>query len=420
MGGPLEGVRVLELAAMLNGAGAGYMLGDLGAEVTKIEDPVRGDLARGVQYIHGSALKLPGGANLFFECGNRNKRGIVLDLKNPKGRKIFHELAERSDIFITNYRHEVLCQLGADYETVSRHNPSLIYAVTSGYGTKGPDHDRRAFDQSAQARSGLMWSMGDRDSDEPIMMGGAVVDQCGATVLTNGILAALVHRERTGEGQRVETSMLGTAIHMLNTSVYAHFMRGYPMPRHTRKRCANPLYNLYKCQDGKWILMGEMDMFRFWDRFWEAIDRPEKGKIPEWADPVERGKHVKEIISELDQIFATKTRDEWFEVFRTKGEGIICEPVNSVGEACEDPQVLANNYIGEMDHHLLGHIRVTGVPVGFSKTPGVPRSPAPEFGQHTEEVLLELGYTWEDIVRIREDGALGGSEPSAAGTVDTR
>ncbi len=421
MGGPLEGVKILELASMLNGAGAAYMLGDLGAEVIKIEDPVRGDLARGVQYLYGSTLKLPSGTHIFYECANRNKRGLVLDLKNEKGREVFYKLVQRSDVFITNFREDALSRLGADYESVSRHNPSIIYAVVSGLGRKGPAKDHRAFDIAAQARSGFMWSMGDRDSsDEPMALTGAVIDQSGATMLAYGILAALFHRERTGEGQIVETSMLGAAIHLLNTSVSAYFWRGYPMPRATRKRAANPLYNFYRCKDGKWILMGEMDMFGFWDPFWEALGHPEKGKTPQWADPAERGKHVKEIVAELDEIFATKTRDEWLQIFETKGQGISCEPINTVDEACNDPQVIANNYVTEMDHPILGHTRVLGVPVSFSKSPAAPRSPAPEFGQHTEEVLLELGYSWDDIVQLREGGVLGDRQPAAAGTIDTR
>ncbi len=409
MGGPLEGVRVLELTALINGAAAGYMLGDLGAEVIKIEDPVHGDLSRGVQQLSGAAMNLPTGINMVYESSNRSKKGIVLDLKAEAGREILYRLVEKSDVFITNYRESVLRRLGATYEILSQRNPRLIYGWTSGYGRRGPDSEKRAYDVGAQARSGLMWACGDRDSHEPSELVGAIVDQVGATMLVYGVLAALFQRERTGQGQLVETSMLASAIHMQAHAYNTYFWGGRLVPRQrARKRARNPLYNAYRCEDGRWILIGDMEMERFWDSFWQVLGVSEKVEPPQWTESDERRSQASETVARLDGIFATKTREEWLKLFAASGSGITVDPIYDLDEAANDPQVLANGYLTEMDHPVLGHIRTVGVPVKFSKAVVGPRGSAPEFGQHTEEVLLEIGgYSWQEIEQKREGGALG-------------
>ena len=214
MAGPLEGIRVLNWS-QFTPSSAGYILGDLGADVIKIEHPVQGDAYRGMGSMYGSAMSMKGGRHAGFEAVNRNQRSMTLDLKQDAGREILYKLVEQTDVFFTNYTRRVAKDLKADYETLSAKNAKLIYAVSSTYGPEGPWAERRGFDQTAQARSGLMFAMGERDFPEPVQTVSGVADQMGATILVQGILAALVARERQGIGQLIDTSLLGSMLHPL-------------------------------------------------------------------------------------------------------------------------------------------------------------------------------------------------------------
>ena len=407
MPGPLDGIRVLNWS-QFTPSSAGYMLGDLGADVIKIEHPVQGDAYRGMGAMYGEAMSMAGGRHAGFEAANRNQRSVTLDLKQQQGRDILYRLAEKSDVFYTNYTSAVARRLCVDYETLSQKNPVLIYATSSTYGPEGPWSERRGFDQTAQARSGLMYCMGDRDFPEPVQTVSGIADTMGATVLAMGILAALVARERQGCGQRVDASLLGSMLHLQTMGLGVTSFRGKSWTRHSRKRTRNPLTNHYQCADGKWILFSEIQADRFWPEFCQALGLEELENDPRFATAMGgRREHAAALIEILDRIMATRTRDEWVQRFEELQVPFAYSPVQDYYEVLEDPQVLANEYVVDFDHPAAGKVKVIGYPIRFSQTPAKVVREAPEFGQHTEEILRELlDFTWEEIGALKDQGVI--------------
>jgi crotonobetainyl-CoA:carnitine CoA-transferase CaiB-like acyl-CoA transferase len=403
MAGPLEGIRVIECGGYLSAPSAGYMLGDLGAEVIKIEDRVTGDPVRGMSSTFGRGMIMPDGTNILFETANRNKKSLTLDLKKKKGKELLHRLVAASDVFCTNYSLSAIKKLDIGYETLKKHNPKLIYGLATGYGTAGPDKDKRAFDTIAQARSGIMGTVGEPDSP-PLQIAGAIFDQMTGTLLVNGILAALAARDRQGIGQQVEVSLLGSGIHMQAYNVNVALLRGRSMPRPSRYTLKNPMANHYQCADGKWLLLAEPQSDRFWHAFCLALGIENLEKDTKFATAKDRRDNFLELTTILEGVFKTKPRDEWINILQTKGEGIVFSPVLELTEIDSDPQVLANEYITDVDHPSLGKVRLIGIPIKFSQTPAQIQNCAPNFGQHTEEVLMEvLGCDWEEIQKLREE-----------------
>ena len=407
MAGPLAGIRILNWS-QFTPSSAGYILGDLGADVIKIEHPVQGDAYRGMNRMYGDAMSMAGGRHAGFEAVNRNQRSITLDLKQEKGRAILYRLVEKTDVFFTNYTARVARELRADYESLSRRNPLLIYASSSTYGPEGPWAERRGFDQTAQARSGLMFAMGERELPEPVQTVSGVADQMGATVLVQGILAALVARERQGIGQQIDVSLLGSMLHLQAMGISVTSFRGKSWARHARKKARNPLTNHYRCADDKWLLFAEIQADRFWPQFCRALGLEELEHDPRFATAMGgRREHSMELIEILDETLATKPRDEWVRIFEEQQAPFAYSPVHDYYEVLNDPQVLENDYVVDFDHPAAGKIKVMGYPVRFSKTPAQVKREAPEFGQHTEEVLLEDGqFTWEEIAALRDEGVI--------------
>lgn len=403
MNGPLQGIRIIEFAGYLSAPSACYMLGDLGAEVIKIEDRIKGDPVRGMSSYFGGSLFLPGGINILFETANRNKKSITLDLKKEKGKKILYELIKQSDVFCTNYSKGVCQKLEVDYESLKKVNPKLIYAIATGYGSQGPESGKRAFDPIAQARSGIMYSIGEPESP-PSQINGPVFDQMTGTLLAYGILAALAARDRRGIGQQVEVSLLGSGIHLQAYNVNIATLRGRPLARTSRRTLKNPLANYFQCSDGKWLIFSEAQSDRFWHPFCNALGITHLEKDPRFATAEDRRKNFQEITHLIEEVFKTKPREEWIRIFQEKGEGISFSPILDLSELSSDPQVLENGYISEMEHPTLGKVKVVGIPVAFSETPVRVRRYAPNFGEHTEEVLLNLcGYTWKEIEKLKEE-----------------
>jgi len=402
--GILEGIRVVDWSWWHQGPAVSYILGDLGAEVIKIEDPVRGDPSRGTRRFMGVPMELPGGRNALFELANRNKKAITLDITKPKGKEVLYRLIEKSDVFVNNFRLSVRKRLGLDYETLSRINPRLIYATASGYGREGPDAEMRSFDTLGTARAGLMYNVGEPDLPPQQVVFG-IADQMGATMTAFGILAALLHRERTGEGQEVEASLFGTTIHAQAIAINTYLMTGELPPRPARKKQFNPLIGWYRCADGEWVIFAHNQPQEFWEQFCKALGLEELINHPKFNTTKARGENCEELIEIIDRVMATKTREEWMKIFRE--HDLIFAPVNRISDLPNDPQAVLNQYIIEMDHPLLGKVKTVGFPVQFSKTPARVQSAAPEFGQHTEEVLLDIcGYTWEEIAQLREEGII--------------
>ena len=406
----LEGIKVVDWTIWQFGPVAATMLGDLGAEVVKIES-LDGDPGRAVFSASGVDRSLPAGRNAYFEANQRNKRSIALDLKQPEGVCIVRKLVSDADVFIQNFRKGVAERLGLGYEQLRNINPTLIYASGSGYGPQGPDSASPALDAAAQARSGLMFATGP-DGAEPYPVQGVVGDQIGGITLGWGILAALVARSIHGVGQRVDTSHLSSSIWLQGLAVSMGLLTMHKPDSEInltynppRTDAYNPLANYYRCADGRWMMLANFQADRYWPSFTAALGLDALTDDPKFADTISRGENRHELIPILDRVFARKTYDEWAEVLENSGD-FIFSPVQSLTELPDDPQVVANDYITEVDHPDLGRVKLANHPVSYSETPHSIRSVAPELGQHTEEVILELGYTWEDIARFQDKGVI--------------
>ena len=399
MGGPLQGIRVLEWGVWHQGPHAAAILGDLGADVIKIEDKA-GDPERGLRRERGISLELPGGRNALFELSNRSKRGITLDLKQERGKEVLYRLVKTADVFIQNYRPGAAQRLGLDYPTLSGLNPRLIYASATGFGQKGPHRSLPALDLLAVGRSGLASLVSDPRTI-PLRAMGGLPDQVGAIVLALGVLAALVARERLGVGQELDSSLLGSTLYLEAMILAINLLTGKPYAVVPRERAANPLYNHYRCRDGTWLVLGMVQSDRHWPLCCQALGLAHLEKDPRFATALAREKNSAELVAILDGVFASRSQEEWMALFQERG--LWASPVNpSLLDLPQDPQVVANEYIFDFPHPTLGPVKFVGLPVKFSRTPGQIQCPAPELGQHTEEVLLEAGYTWEEIQELKE------------------
>jgi crotonobetainyl-CoA:carnitine CoA-transferase CaiB-like acyl-CoA transferase len=399
---PLDGVRVIDWTVQQQGPVASLMLGDLGAEVIKIEERLRGDPGRGLTGIMGLRAMAQGRMrNFYFEANNRNKKGITLDLKKEKAREVVYRLVEKSDVFVQNFRQGVAERLGLGYDTLSKFNPKLIYATASGYGPQGPDSAKPSIDPAAMARSGMMSLIAPADMP-PHYIPGGIADQMGAIMLAYGIVVALLARERLGVGQRVDASHIASMMWLQSLNMHQCLFQGREPPKFNRERAGNPLHNLYRCADGKWLFMGLSQPERFWPDFCRALGIEDLEKDPRFESMDKRHENSKELVAILDERFATRTSSEWVRHL-SQFSDFIFEPVNTLSDLVSDPQVLANDYIVEFPHPSRGPTKMLGVPVRLSRTPGSIRLPAPEFGQHTEEVLLEVcGYTWKEISEMKD------------------
>lgn len=397
---PLEGIRVIDWTIWQQGPVASTMLADLGAEVIKLEEREGGDPGRGI--LSASGVDLSDRPNFYFEANNRNKKSLTLDLKEAEGRQIVHELVGASDVFIQNFRKGVAERLELDYETLRALNPQLIYGSATGYGPEGPDSGEPSFDHLALARSGIMMAAGEPGMP-PLAIAGGVADQMGAIMLAYGVLAALLARERSGVGQKVDTSHLGSMMMLQGLSLSSRLMNGFAFPRMERSRAGNALWNHYRCKDDRWIALAMLQSDRYWADFARALDHPEWVEDERFANLQARGANADVVVAALDEVFATKTREEWLVLLKEREGDFIYTVVNSLDDIPDDPQVKANDYVVDFEHPAHGTVQVIGMPVHLSETPGEVRLPAPEFGQHTEEILHDiLGYSWERIGDLRQ------------------
>jgi formyl-CoA transferase/CoA:oxalate CoA-transferase len=403
----LEGIRVLDLTIWQQGPMTAAMLGDWGADVIKIEGPDSPDPGRSlIRYEAGA-----GGVNAYFETHNRNKRGIVLDLKSEAGREVFYRLAKDADVVIQNFRVSVGERLGVGYETLRTMNERLVYCQASGFGLKGPDAERPALDPLAQARGGIMSVTGEPDHP-PTRTFGGFADQVSAFLLAYGVMVALFHRERTGEGQMVDGSLLQSVIGVQAFNVTSYMMSGTyagsPLPRVPRG-LTSPLWNHYKTQDNRWLMLSMAQIGRYWPPFRKALQEatgellgPDDISV-DWFR--QHAQELIQLIQRIDAAFATHPAAYWRELFRRYD--LLFEVAQDYREIAEDPQVIANDMVTTFEHPSHGPLKMVAPAVNLSETPGIVRAPAPEFGQHTEEVLLEVGFGWEEIGALREQGVIG-------------
>jgi crotonobetainyl-CoA:carnitine CoA-transferase CaiB-like acyl-CoA transferase len=400
--GPLTGIVVLDWTQWQLGPVATSMLGDLGAEVIHVEQSVSGDPGRGL--VTPDFLDLPNGKHSYFEVNNRGKKSITVNLQIEAGREVIYRLVKKADVFVHNFRPGIPEKLKVDYETLRQYNPRLIYAAASGFGFKGPDAEEGALDMVGVARSGVSTLLGNEE-DPGIPHYGGLGDQAGAIFTAYGVMTALVARERFGVGQKVDTSLLMSMIAWQGLMLGKGFYLNKPTIQQERKSARNPLWNYYKCKEGKWIVMAMLQAQRYWPDVCKALHAEHLINDVRFKSVALREKNSKELVAILDGIFITGTSSEWAHIFR--GYDIISAPVQSMNDLASDPQVIANDYIIDCQHESLGKVKVLGIPIELSETPGKVNPEAPEFGQHTEEVLMELGgYTWEEIGELRSKEAI--------------
>ena len=393
----LDGIRMLEVAEWFFVPGAGTVLADWGADVIKIEHPTRGDPLRGL--ISSGIIPGAHGLNFFIENGSRNKRSLGLDLTSERGREVLYRLVEKSDIFLTSFLPAARRRLKIDYDDIKKINPRIVYAKGSGQGPKGPECERGGFD------AGSFWSRGGvgymlSEPGKPIIMQRAAFgDTIGATFIAGGIAAALYHREKTGQGCVLDVSLLGTAVWLMAPDILASLLLGHDLPHNDRSRAPNPLMNTYLCKDSKWLMLMMLTPMRHWDEFCKAIEREElleQYPLMKWIEEDTRAK----LVQVLSDHFATRTRDEWIE--RLLKYDTIHAPVQSPTEIRDDPQVIANQYLVDYVHPTHGAFKVACSPVQFNGEPTDVRRVAPDVGQDTEDILLDLGLSWEDIGTLKE------------------
>ena len=394
---PLAGIRVVDLTIWAQGPLGAMMLADLGAEVIKVEKPGQGDFSRGVQSLFGKPQFLPDGKNLMFEITNRNKKALSLDLRKPEGQQAFYRLIEKSDVFISNLHPSALREFRVDRETLLEIKPELIYSHATGFGPHGPHAEDPCQDTVGMARSGFMFNTPDADGS-PVYPTGALSDILSGTMLGFGVMAALLARERTGVTQSVYASQLSTMMWLQYYNLAQYTNIGEDFEPYDRRDVANPLMNLYKCADDRWIACGLFVAPRFWSDFCQVMGLTDIEHDPRFTNDDKRAENRKALITYIENAFATQPRDYWEKIFRDKG--FWFSVVNKVSDLPDDPQVIANDYLMELDNGL----KTVSAPFSLEKTPPLQQG-APDFSQHTEEVLQEVcGYSMEEIVALKEKG----------------
>jgi crotonobetainyl-CoA:carnitine CoA-transferase CaiB-like acyl-CoA transferase len=395
---PLAGVRVLELGVWVAGPAAGMLLADWGADVIKLESP-QGDPLRG--------MANPGmgrDVNPWFDMDNRGKRSVAVDLAHPDGRALADRLLEQADVFVTNLRIPALAKLGMDPDSLRAAHPRLIYCRVTGYGASGDEADRPSFDGGAfWTRAGFMATMHQPDCDPPMPRGGTGDHTTGLSA-AGAVAAALYRRERTGQGCLIDVSLYRAGIYIMSWDI-AGYLRGVRVaPQNGRRAASNVLNNMYMAGDGRWFYLTNLTADRHWPGFCAAIDRPDLRDDPRFADYRARRTNGEELVALLDQIFLSRSRAEWGERF--DANDVWWASAQTVPEVTEDPQAAAANAWVILPARDGTPIRQPAGPIDFDGANSGAATIAPEHGEHTEHVLLELGYSWEEIAALKERGAI--------------
>jgi crotonobetainyl-CoA:carnitine CoA-transferase CaiB-like acyl-CoA transferase len=399
MPGPLEGVRVIEMGVWVAGPAAAGVLADWGASVIKIEPP-DGDPMRGM-FLSAIGAEVP--INPPFELDNRGKRSVAVDLRTDEGKQLVRQLIDQADVFVSNMRYPSLERLGLGWDDLRAGNPRLVYCHLSGYGRAGADRDRAAYDIGAfWSRAGIALSLVPPGGDPPQQRGGMGDHATGITA-AGAICAALVARGRTGEGQFVSTSLLRTGMYILGWDTSIRLRFGHIDPPYDRQHAPNPLINSYRAGDGKWFWLLGLQGDRHWPDLLRAIARPDLRTDPRFADIKVRRENTTACVAILDEVFAARDLAAWGEAL--DAAGMWWAPVQTVSDAVQDPQArAAGAFVDVPDGEAA--VEMLASPVDFAGTPWAPQSMPPECGQHTEEILLEMGLDWERIGALKEKGVI--------------
>jgi crotonobetainyl-CoA:carnitine CoA-transferase CaiB-like acyl-CoA transferase len=392
--GALDGIKVIEAGLLVQGPQAAALLGDWGADVIKVELPGFGDQSRWLPSNEEDRR-----SGYFIGC-NRGKRSVTVDLRTDPGKEVFLRLVEGADVLITNFKPGTMEDWGLGYDALAARNPRIVYGSGSTFGPLGPNAPREGADLSGQSAGGLISTTG-RPGREPTPVGATIADHIASQNLVGGILAALLARERTGRGQHVEASLLGGQI-WAQASEYTSYLVTGKLPGRSNRGNAliAGLYAIFPTSDGWIAVVGVVGAAR--ESFFRTVGRPDLGE--RFSQPFYYEGDKNELYPQLDAAFVTKTTSEWCQALADAG--IRHAPVRNYAEVVADQAMWDNGYFAEVETPDGDKVRVVGNPVRFSDTPARFRAVPPELGQHTEEVLLEVGYTWEQIARLSEQGAV--------------
>lgn len=394
MPGPIQGIRVLELAQIMAGPTCGLMLADLGAEVIKVEKIPGGDDTR--RFLPPD---INGEASAFLMM-NRNKKGVAINLKEAEGISILKKMVKQSDVVIENFRKGTMEKLGIGYDELKKINPKIIFCEISGYGRTGPYSEKGGFDLVAQGMSGLMSITGESKEKPPMKVGAPITDITAGILGSMGVLAALINREKTGEGQRVDTSLYEAGIvHTYWQSAIAVATGKSPGPLGSAHPLTAP-YQAFKTKDS-WITVGASSQ-KTWLRLIKALNKEELNDDERFNSNNNRMQNLSTLVKVLQIEIEKKTSSEWIDIFDR--EGLPCGPINSITDMHKDPHTIDRKMIVEVESSKAGKSKAIGMPVKFSKTNHGKSTGAPTFGEHTEEVLLKFGYNAEEIKNFKEKG----------------
>ncbi len=394
--GALDGIRVLDVGLLVQGPQAALTMSDMGADVIKVELPGMGDQGRWLP----ASLEDPR-PPWFVGC-NRGKRSITLDLRKPDGAEAFLKLIETSDVVISNFKPGTLDEWGVGYEHAAERNPRIVYGMGSTLGSKGPFAEREGADLAGQAAGGLISTTG-IDGGEPTPVGATIADHMGAQNLTAGVLAALFSRERSGVGQKVEVSLFGSQIYAQASEFTAYFLTGeVPGRANYGHPVINAAYGILATKDGYMALVGVPPSNR--EAFYSAVGKPELADDERFQPLLYTAEVKRQLFDILRPVFLERTNDEWSKALGDAGCRFA--PVNDYAQASADPHAWENGYLQMVEHPEYGEMRTIGTPIAMSGTPLEPGKLAPELGMNTEELLLEVGYDWEQIGALRDAGAI--------------
>ena len=392
---PLAGVRVLDLSRVLAGPFCSMLLGDMGAEVIKVEEPGKGDDTRTWPPFHG-------GEATYFLSVNRNKKSLTLNLKAPEGQRILGRLVAQSDVLLENFRPGTMDRLGLGYQTLAKHHPRLVYCSISGFGESGPEAGRPGYDLIVQGESGLMDLTGFPDGP-PVKVGTSIADLVTGIMAAHGVALALLARERTGQGQKVEIAMLDVMASLLTYQAGIYFATGQRPTRRGNQHPSIVPYEVFKAADA-YLTVGVANN-SLWERFCQAMGHPELAKDPRFETEAQRVANREALIPLLNDILGKRPAAEWLE--RLEKAGVPAGRIKTVAEVCESPHLKERGMIVSLPHPKAGTVTVFGVPIRLHTTPGAAAAPPPLLGQHTEEILTRLlKLSRARVARLRAAGVV--------------